>query len=103
MLKAFLIQPMNGRKEREIIRERELMKKVLLPYDFEVIDTYFIEKAPEGCNEGLFYLGKSIQAMGEADLIICLPHWRKNKGCRIEYKCAKAYKKNILRINLIKG
>ena len=100
--KYYLIQPMSGRSEEEILKERQVWKEVLKDFG-EVMDTYYTEEVQKNCNAGLYYLGKSIQAMSEADWVICLPHWRKYKGCRIEYKCAKAYKKRILRIKLKKG
>ena len=100
--KYYLIQPMAGRNKEEILKERKMWETVLEDFG-EVMDTYFTEEAPENYNAGLYYLGKSIQAMSEADFVICLPHWWKRKGCRIEYKCAKAYKKRILKIKLTKG
>jgi hypothetical protein len=100
--KYYLIQPMAGRSEEEILKERQMWKTVLKDFG-EVLGTYFTEEAPKNCNTGLYYLGKSIQAMSEADFVICLPHWRKYRGCRIEYKCAKAYGKKILKIKLTKG
>lgn len=100
--KYYLIQPMLGRSEEDILKERQIWEKVLEDYG-EVLDTYFTEEIPNGHSAGLYLLGKSIQAMSEADFVICLPHWRKYRGCRIEYKCAKAYKKRILKIKLTKG
>ena len=100
MKKAMLIQPMAGRNELEILKERNMMKDVMESNGYEVMETLFREKAPKDVNEGLYYLGKSIQAMSKADLVVLLPNWNKNKGCKIEYECAKAYGKETLEIQL---
>ena len=100
--KFYLIQPMNKRSEDEILDERQIWGKIVEPYG-EILDTYFTEKIPNGHSAGLYLLGKSIQAMSKADRIICLPNWWKYRGCRIEYICAKAYKKKIVKIKLTRG
>ena len=102
MAQYYLIQPMKDRNEIEIIKEREMWKEVLSPFG-NIVNSYFTEEPPKTCNDGLWYLGKSIQAMSEADYVVLLPNWRKYKGCVFEYKCAKKYGKPILKIKLEKG
>ncbi len=100
MKKVMLIQPMGNRSEEDIMRERNMFSKILKEYGYEVIDTYFKENPPQNVNAGLYYLGKSISAMSEADLVILLPNWDKAKGCKIEYACTKAYGIETLEIQL---
>lgn len=100
--KIVLIQPMLGRSEEEIKREREMMTKVVEADGVKVIDTLFTEEAPKDSKQGLYYLGKSIQAMAEADAVLLLPNWEKGRGCKIEYECAKAYELEIVEIKLTK-
>lgn len=90
-MKIFLIQPMNGRSEEEITQERKIVENFFKMIDCEIINSLYKDKPPESNNEGLFYLGKSVQAMSEADLVVALPNWKKNKGCKIEYECAHKY------------
>ena len=57
----------------------------------EVIDTIFTEEAPEDCNIGVYYLGKSISAMKDVDAIYMCDNWREARGCRIEHQVAREY------------
>lgn len=100
--KVMLIQPMAGRNEEEIKREREMITEAIESNGQEVINTLFIEEAPKDSKEGLYYLGKSIQAMAEADIVMLLPNWEKARGCKIEYECAKAYGLEVVEIKLTK-
>ena len=100
--KVMLIQPMLGRNEEEIKREREMITEAIESNGHEVINTLFIEEAPKDSKEGLYYLGKSIQAMSEADAVLLLPGWDKARGCRIEYECAKACGLEVAEIKLTK-
>lgn len=100
--KVMLIQPMLGKNEEEIKREREMITGAIEFNGQEVINTLFSEKAPQNSKQGLYYLGKSIQAMAEADTVLLLPGWDKARGCRIEYECAKAYGLEVVEIKLTK-
>lgn len=92
-MKVFISQPMNGRTNEEIIVERslaiaELSKKI----EVSLIDTLFdLEDKPP-----LYYLGKSIEAMADADLVVFIGNWENARGCRIEYEAAREYNKNVL-------
>lgn len=100
--KIMLIQPMLGRSEEEIKREREMITEVVEAAGVKVIDTLFADKAPKNSKQGLYYLGKSVQAMAEADAVLLLPNWEKGRGCKIEYECAKAYGLEVVEIKLTK-
>ena len=100
--KVMLIQPMAGRSEDEIKSEREMITKIIESGGQEVINTLFTEEAPKDSKQGLYYLGKSIQAMAEADSVLLLPNWRDARGCRIEAECAHAYGLEVVEIKLEK-
>lgn len=92
-MKVFISQPMNGRKNEDIILERNIIKKELLKYfDVQIIDTLFDfdDKPP------IYYLGKSVEAMSEADLVVFAPNWENARGCRVEYRVAVEYGKRIM-------
>lgn len=99
--KVMIVQPMAGRDEEEIKREREMITKTIESNGQEVINTLFTEEAPKDSKQGLYYLGKSIQAMAEADLVMLLPNWEKARGCKIECMCAKAYGIATVEIKLV--
>lgn len=57
----------------------------------EVVDTVFTETPPEGDNQALWYLGKSLQAIAGVDAVYFMEGWDKARGCRIEYEACVTY------------
>ena len=96
-LKIFISQPMNGKTEEEILKERyEAIKCIkndleCMGQDIEIIDSYFEDYNPnEGCIP-LKYLAKSLELLADADIALFIGEWHKYRGCKIEYECAKQY------------
>lgn len=90
--KLFISQPMQGKSIEEIFAEREeAIKKAtrIVKRDMEVIDSY-IQDAPEGAKP-LWFLGKSLELMADADVVYFAEGWQKARGCQLEYECAHAY------------
>ena len=90
--KLFISQPMQGKSIEEIFAEREEAAKKatsLVKRDMEVIDSY-IQDAPEGAKP-LWFLGKSLELMADADVVYFAEGWQKARGCQLEYECARAY------------
>lgn len=90
--KLFISQPMQGKSIEEIFAEREEAIKAatrLVKRDMEVIDSY-IQDAPEGAKP-LWFLGKSLELMADADVVYFAKGWQKARGCQLEYECAHAY------------
>ena len=91
MKKVFISQPMAGKKEKEIIREREnarIVLKKLFSEPLEEIESYF----PDNENAlPLDCLGQSIQLMAKADIVFFCAGWENSRGCKIEHECAKQY------------
>jgi hypothetical protein len=92
MKKLFISQPMRGKTNEEILAvrskavesaERNLGEKV------EVIDSFF-QDAPVDAKP-LWYLGKSIELLAEADVAYFAKGWEEARGCRIENTCAIEY------------
>lgn len=86
-MKVFISQPMNGLTDDEIKAKREELTAAYP--DAEIIDSFF-EGAPHDATP-LWYLGKSIQLLGTADLAIFAKGWEKKRGCRIEHAVAVEY------------
>lgn len=89
--KVFIIQSMNGRNEEEILRERAGVERQLREWGYDPVSSYFTEDAPAGVNAGVWYLGKSIELLSQADYIYLVDGWENGRGCRIEYEIAEAY------------
>lgn len=100
-MRLFVSQPMNGKTDDEIKRQRaHLIDAARNGYeggvitDFEVVDSYF-EDAP--CDAGpLWYLGESIKLLGTADVAIFASDWESARGCRIEHQCALDYGLDVI-------
>lgn len=93
--KLFISCPMNGRTEENINKSMDKMHKiaeVVFEQKLDVIDTYIEEDPPEGVNAGVWYLGKSIEMMSEADYFIGVSRYSYLwNDCSIETHIAKAY------------
>ena len=63
MQKLFISQPMKGKTEEEIKREREdalKFAKEVLQEDVELIDSYIAENPPKNADMALWCLGRSL-------------------------------------------
>ena len=90
-MKIMISQPMRGKKEEQIRKEREDVIRQLVDEGHVVEETIFAEEAPKDCDTALYYLSKSIEAMGKVDAVVFIPGWEQARGCRIEYQVAAAY------------
>lgn len=90
--KIMISQPMRGKTNEQIKKERECVIKAIEASDGEYIDTVF-DTVEDGTP--LSYLSKSINYLDKADIIYFMPGWEKSRGCRIEFECAKEYGKVI--------
>lgn len=92
MKKLFISQPMNGKTDEEIKRMREQAIKyaeTLMGEKLEPIESFF-ERAPVDAKP-LWFLGKSIQLLSQADVVYFVKGWNKARGCKIEHQCAVKY------------
>ena len=88
MKKLFISQPMRGKTDEEIKAERA--KAVEAASELvEVIDSFF-QSAPVGAKP-LWFLGKSLELLADADVAYFAPGWNDARGCIIEHDCAIAY------------
>lgn len=94
MIKLFISQPMHGLSDEDILKERDRVIKLAkekFGEDIEVLDSYFTEDEPEGVISGLWWLGKSIELLAQADVAYFAKGWHKARGCIIENICASKY------------
>lgn len=95
-MKVMISQPMNGKTEERIRAERENIIKALESKGYEVVDTIFAEESPKDCDTALYYLSKSIEAIGKVDAVLFVNGWHKARGCRIEHEICVQYGKNTM-------
>jgi len=83
---------MNGKTDAEILEVREKAIKSAekeLGEKVEVIDSFFCNAPAE--NKPLWFLGKSLELLSEADVAYFAKGWEEARGCRIEHQCAIDY------------
>ena len=93
--KLFISCPMRGLTDEMIKANREKMHKIaeiVFDQELEVIPSYISQDPPEGAMAPMWYLGRSIQLMSEADYYIGvnMPYGYSN-GCVIENDVAVTY------------
>lgn len=94
MKKLFISQPMKGKSDEDILKEREKAireAEKLVGEPVEVIDSFFKEESPLNANRPLWFLGKSLELLATADVAYFAPGWQDGRGCRIENTCAIEY------------
>ena len=91
MIKVFISQPMKDKTIQEIEQERkEIIEKIRKYFwEIEVIDS-FIKDAPHDAKP-LWFLGKSLELLSNADVIVLGKNRERARGCRIEHECAVQY------------
>ena len=96
MTKIFISQPMQNKTNQEIEQERkEIIEKAENYFgEIEVIDSFF-KDAPHDAKP-LWFLGKSLELLSNADVIVLGKFWENARGCRIEHDTAVAYGLDIL-------
>jgi hypothetical protein len=90
MKKIFISQPMRGKSDEEILRERNRLTDITRDIikkrfddDIEVLDTFF-----EDFNgKALQFLAKGLMVLAEADFAVFAPGWEDARGCKIEHEC----------------
>lgn len=94
-MKVMISQPMRGKTTEQIKQEREELVKELVSQGHEVLDTIFTDETPKDCDIAIYYLAKSIEAIGKVDAVVFMKGWKEARGCRIEYDVATNYGKFI--------
>lgn len=94
-MRIMISQPMNGKITEQIRKERAELVKKLEKEGNEVVDTIFAEESPKDCDAAIYYLSKSIEAIGKVDGLVFMKGWENARGCKIENQVALAYGKFI--------
>lgn len=101
-MKVMISQPMNGRTNEEILKERNIVIKKLNELHIEVVDTVFNDlDETKFRRPALGYLSRSIRVMSEVDAVIFIGNWRQARGCIVEYEVATRYGIKILTENFL--
>lgn len=93
-MKIMISQPMKGKTNEEIRKEREYLVKEIESNGDIVLDTIF-DEAPKNVDEAIFYLSESIKYLAKADAVFFMKGWEKARGCKIEHEVAVEYDKQV--------
>lgn len=94
MKKLFVSVPMKGRTEEEIKASIQKMKKIAETYEeeeLELIDSYVEGNPPKDNHQSVWYLGKSLEKLSEADIFIGIEDDYNWSCCYIERQAASRY------------
>lgn len=96
MKKLFISCPMKNRTKENIQMTFERLHKIaeaVFNENLEVIPTYIEDNPPSCRTEGLWFLGKSIELLAQADYFIgiCGDNAFQYNGCTVEIDAAKLY------------
>ena len=98
-MKIFISMGMKSKSTEQVRQEMNKVFeqiKVKLP-EAELIDSIVdgADKhiAIEGDNAGLWYMGKSLILMAEADIVFFVDDYQEYRGCKVEKLCADSYGK----------
>lgn len=94
MKKLFISCPMRGRTDENIRQSIEKMHRIaeaMFGEPLEIISSYIHEDAPDSANKPIWYLGRSLQLLSEADFFIGITDAWESRGCYIESQVAERY------------
>lgn len=94
MKKLFVSVPTKGRTAEEIKASIQKMKKIAEIYEgeeLELIDSYVEDNPPKNNSQAIWYLGKSLEKLSEADIFIGIEDDYDWGGCYIERMTAHRY------------
>ena len=93
-MKIMISQPMKGKTNEQIRKEREKIVEKLQNGGWEVVDTVF-EDAPTDEDMAIYMLSQSIRYIGKVDALYFMNGWEKARGCKIEHEVAVEYGKDV--------
>lgn len=101
--KIFISQPMTNLDESEILATREKEIQYIKEHieGAEIVGKYFKDATREYVesfeqfdnikNWNIYWLGRSIEGLAQADMLWLCDGWEYSKGCNIELECAISY------------
>lgn len=92
-MKIFISQPFHGKTEEEVMGVRNaILVNFAKQYRYGIEEIQVIDNwtAPED-KPRMWYLGRAIQMMSEADVVVFSCDYRYAKGCKIEFEVCKEY------------
>ena len=105
-MKIFISMPMKSKSTEQV---RVEMNKVFSSIKDKLPEAELIDSIIEGADKniaikgddaGIWYLGKSILLLSEADIVFFVNDWKDFRGCSIEREIAEKYGKFCIEIKV---
>jgi len=94
-MRVMISQPMNGRRNDDIKKDRDEIIDRFKKLHIDVIDSLIEDTAdPKTYNEyhpALYYLARSIELMGQVDAVYFSDGWQEARCCRIKHEICNEY------------
>jgi hypothetical protein len=99
-MKVFISQPMRGQSREQIVANLEPIVRKLKDMGHTIIDSIILDSYPDPDSNDMqiWWFGKAIMLMSDADAVYFMPGWENSRGCRIEYIVAKEYGIQIMNV-----
>lgn len=91
-MKVFISQPMRDKTDEQILKERKRAVQVInekYGEEVEILESFF-QGVPHDAKP-LWFLGKSIMLLSQADVAYFIGEWRNYRGCKAENMLAHEY------------
>lgn len=89
--RIFISMPMSGIPDEVVLERINAVRHKLEVRGYEVVDSFIKDPAPEGVNESIWYLSKSLAILSTCDSAYFCNGWNGRKGCRCEHRVAIEY------------
>ena len=93
-VKVFVSQPMRGKTNEEIMKERERVKDVvkrLYTVPNTIVKVEILDSFIKDSNSSLETFIRGLNKMYEADLVYFVKGFKEYKGCKLEFEIATQY------------
>ena len=101
-LNTFISLPFGEKSWEEIESEIQAIRRVIAKMFkgkwIRVIPSYIFKDPPEESTPSIWFLGKTLERMSSADIVVFSPDWNTARGCRVEHFCAVEYGMEIVEL-----
>ena len=96
-MKVMISLPMNGRKDNEVKKRIEYLKKEFAKLHIDVVNSFITDKVKDSLHPNVYYLGRTLMKhMHNVDAVYFDTGWEEARGCRIERQICVEYKIKVL-------
>ena len=102
--KVFISMPMRGRNSNAIKDSIDTLKMTYITdtdNSCEFINTIVTDEPPQTVDQRIWYLGKSIQILSQADTLMVPQQRDQYPGCQVEYTVAKYYGLQVIEYDIL--